>query len=111
MLERFGQLAVACLELAEQSNVLDRDHCLVCKGLEQRELLRWKRPGLGRATAIAPIGSLSRISGTERRFGIPRHRGRTGCVVSVLQNVRDRDDTARQDRAGVCRIRGSVVLG
>jgi hypothetical protein len=39
LLERFRQLHISGLELLEQPDVLDRDHCLVGEGLRQRDLL------------------------------------------------------------------------
>src|SRR2546426_12456823 len=35
LLQRLGQVAVASLQLLEEANILDSDHGLVCKGLEQ----------------------------------------------------------------------------
>ena len=39
LLERFGQRPVARLQLVEEPNVLDRDHGLIGKGLQQSDLL------------------------------------------------------------------------
>ncbi|HMH54535.1 MAG TPA: hypothetical protein VK548_30145 [Candidatus Acidoferrum sp.] len=47
LLERFAEIVVACLKLGEKSHVLDRDHRLVGKGLEERDLLVGERVDLG----------------------------------------------------------------
>ena len=44
LLERFGEVAVARLELLEQPHVLDRDDRLVGEGLQQCDLRIRKRP-------------------------------------------------------------------
>ena len=54
------------LGLVEQAHVLDRDHRLVGEGLQQRDLLVGKRPGLGRATGMAPMAWPRVSSGTAR---------------------------------------------
>ena len=47
LLERFSQVTVAGLEFLEQPHVLDRNHGLVGKGLEQSDLPVQVGPGLG----------------------------------------------------------------
>src|SRR5262249_33258915 len=39
MLQSFTQLCVALLDLFEQAHVLDGNHCLICKGFEEGDLL------------------------------------------------------------------------
>ena len=44
LLQRFGELIGALLQLVEQPRVLDRDHRLVGKGRDQVDLLLGERP-------------------------------------------------------------------
>src|SRR5215470_6099350 len=46
LLQRFGYLAIAFLQFFEQANVLNCDHGLVSKSLEQRDLLVCERTDL-----------------------------------------------------------------
>src|SRR5262245_7478455 len=46
MLQSLAQFGVALLQFFEQPHVLDGDHCLRCKGLQQRHLLVSKGPHL-----------------------------------------------------------------
>ena len=64
LLERFGQFAVARLQLVEHPHVLDRDRRLVGEGLDQFDLLRGERPHLG---AVDRQGSDRHPVANERR--------------------------------------------
>src|SRR5262249_12357319 len=44
VLARFFKLAALVLDFVEQSNVLDRDTCLIGEGLDQPDLLRGEWP-------------------------------------------------------------------
>ncbi len=46
LLERFGEFPVARVQFVEQPNVLDRDHGLVSKCLQQCDLFFRERPGI-----------------------------------------------------------------
>src|SRR5262249_45993218 len=46
MLQGLAQLCVALLDLFEQSHIFNGDHCLVCEGFKQSDLLVGKRPYL-----------------------------------------------------------------
>ena len=50
LLERFGEVAVARLELGEQAHVLDGDHRLVGERLQQLDLRVGKRAARRRGT-------------------------------------------------------------
>ena len=88
MTRRISLVAVCCssasvrsrlraFELGEQPHVLDRDHRLVGKGLEQRDLLLGEGPGSGRPDGDGADGTPSRISGTARMLRKPAVRARS----------------------------------
>ena len=55
LLERFGELPVARLQLLEQPRVLDRDHCLVGERLQERDFLFGELAPVPRPTNIDPM--------------------------------------------------------
>ena len=64
LLQRFGEFARTLLLRLEQPHVFDRNHSLVSEGCHQFDFVVRKRFDPLRASAITPIGSPSRISGT-----------------------------------------------
>ena len=57
VVERSGKFFGACLQLVEQPGVFDRNNCLIGKRLEQRQLSRCERAGLGSVDYDRPDGS------------------------------------------------------
>ena len=57
LIDRPRQVLGAGFEFLEESGVLDRDHGLVGKGLEERDLALVNPPGSRRPTPIVPIAS------------------------------------------------------
>ena len=68
LVERLGDLAVARLQLLEQPRVLDRDHCLIGEGLQQRDLFLGELTDGGAADVDrADAASLPEHRGEENR--------------------------------------------
>ena len=87
LLQRFGQVAVACLELVEQAHVLDRDHRLVGERLAASAIwLVGKRSGLGPSDGDAADRLAVAHSGTASTLRKPRYcRCRCDRVVGVVE--------------------------
>ena len=64
LLERLGQIAIARLQLAEQTRVLDRDHRLLGEGLQEGDLVGANAPGDRPSDVQRPDGDASRSIGT-----------------------------------------------
>ena len=95
LLERFGEVAVARLQLLEQPDVLDGDDRLVGEGLEQRDLLVREGPGLLPTLMITPPRSPSRSMGTASVCASLR-RARSAAVLAIG----DRRDMHHRLRSG-----------
>ena len=91
LLQRFGQLAVAGLQLLEQPHVLDRDHRLVGEGLEQGDLLSGNGPGFGAADG----DRADRLALAQHRHG--QDAAKPGCRARAPIQ-RTRHPRARRDR-------------
>ena len=98
--DRSRELAGPRLELLEQPHVLDRDHRLVGKGLEQRDLIVRKSAGLG-AAHIDRADGLSVPQEGNRQDGAKtgQLRGRTDRIPGFHDGVRNHDDAAGENGA------------
>ena len=101
LLQRFGQVAVARLQLVEQPRVLDRDHRLVGEGLEHGDLSFGEHRRFG-----ASDGDRSnRAAVAEHRHGKDAAKpGRLSqalqAIFGILANIRNVDDGSGENGAG-----------
>jgi hypothetical protein len=100
LLQRFRELAGACLHLVEQPHVLDRDHRLVGEGSEQLDLLVGK--GLHRATSQgddADRAAFPQQRDTEHGPQSAEFLRLAQDVFGIGRNVRHLHGSARDDRS------------
>ena len=105
MLARLRELPVLVLNLVEQPHVLDRDHSLVGKGLQQRDLPLGEQAGHGARDRDHADG----ITVTQQRY---RHDAAIGHdpgelrarIGGHLAYVRNLGDSTAQDRTAADRV-------
>jgi hypothetical protein len=85
------------LRLVEQAHVLDRDHCLVGKGLEQIDLALWRLAGLGPGDAEGAHRHVV-LQHRDADDAPPRLGDMRQSVLRIGQEVFDRNRLSRQDR-------------
>ena len=100
LLQRLGQVGVAGPELLEESDVLDRDDCLVGESLQQRDLFLRERPPLPPGETDRP----DRDTFPEHWYGQHRPittqhaaKGDGGPRHTLFRDVGDMDDRAFED--------------
>jgi hypothetical protein len=99
LLQRLGQVAVSALELLEQPHVLDRDHRLRGKGLEELDLLVVERSGLHPGNG----NGADRLTVPEHRYGErgpkPSLHGGGRGILGILGDIGDLDHCPGENRA------------
>src|SRR5215468_3668759 len=129
LLQRLGEITVACLQLLEEAHVLDGDDCLVREGLQQRDLLVGEGPRLAsgntdgtdsrtfpvhghphRAPEPAfPGGRPHLVRHTRIGFEVSRHDDgpRPDCLTRARELCEGSREYARERR----RVRGNRCIG
>ena len=101
LFERLGQVTVACLQLLEQPDVLDGDDRLVGERRDQRDLLvRERRDFLAIHRDGADGLPLTQHGDGEHGSDAQGLRGGAVRVVGLIEDVRDVDRLAVQNRPG-----------
>jgi hypothetical protein len=86
---RFGERRVLLVKLGQQAGVLDRNHCLIGKGLEERDLV-----------VSEPAGFAARYRDRANRFVVTKHRDDDLTVIP--ERARVRTDSFMDARIGLC---------
>ena len=103
-------LGGARFEFREQTHVLDRDHRLIGEGLQQGDLLFGKRSGFGATdgdgTHRAPVAHQRHGQDASETCGacVGHESWSSRRILTVLEDVRDRDDAARENRPSGSRV-------